>query len=113
MSTVGAMTQGLPLFSLGLVGIWVAAGCLRRRWTLWLVGVAFLAAALCILGSLVLFLTDVPTALRATTGITQLGIEKLIAKTLLLGLLFGVSFVVFGLLALKQARGSSLRGTVA
>ena len=109
MSTIGAVMQGLPLFSLGLVGLWVESGGFGRRWTLRLVGFAFLASAACILASLVLFLTDVPTAIQATSGLARLGVQKLISKTLVLGLLFGVTYVTSGLQALRQARGSSLK----
>jgi hypothetical protein len=113
MGTISSVVQGLPLFSIGLVGVWVGAGGLGRRWMLWIVGLVFLAASAGVLGSLVVFLTDVPIAIRATQGAARLGIQKLIAKTLILGLLFGASYVVMGVLALKQARRRSSREAVA
>lgn len=113
IGTISAVVQGLPLFSIGLVGVWVGAGGLGRRRMLLIVGLVFLAAAACVLGSLVLFLTDVPVAIRATQDIARLGIKKLVVKTLVLGLLFGASYVVMGVLALKQARRSSSREAVA
>jgi hypothetical protein len=54
---------------------------------------------------LVLFLTDAPVAVRVTQGVAQFGIKKVIAKTSLLGLLFGVAYLVAGVVALRQSRG--------
>ena len=105
MATIGAVVQGLPLFSIGLAGVWVCGAGLGRRGLLLIAGAVFLLAAVCVLGSLVLFLTDVPVAIRATQGAARLGINKLIAKTLILGLLFVGGFVAAGVVALKQSRG--------
>jgi len=113
IATISQVVQGLPLFSIGWIGVWVCAGGLGRRWLLAIVGLGFLVAAACVLALLVVFLTDVPVAIRATQSIARMGIVKLVAKTLILGLLFGASYIVVGLLALKQARGSSSREAVA
>jgi len=107
MGTIGAVVQGLPLFSIGLAGVWVCGAGLGRRSVLVIAGAVFLLAAACVLGSLVLFLTDIPVAIRATQGqgAARLGIQKLIAKTLMLGLLFVGAYVAAGVVALKQSRG--------
>ena len=109
MATIAAVVQGLPLLSIGLLGVWLYGGGLGRRWVLRVVGWMLLISAACVLGSLVLLLTDIPVALRATQGVARLGIEKLVIKTLFLGLLFGVSYIVAGIVALKQAGGSPKR----
>lgn len=113
MGTIGSVVQGLPLFSIGVVGVWVGAGGLGRRWVLWVVGLVLLAAAVLGLGLVVLFLTDVPSALQATQGAAQLGMKKLIVRTLFLGVLFSLSYIVTGVLALRQARGGSSKEAVA
>jgi hypothetical protein len=113
MGTISSVVQGLPLLSIGLVGVWVSGAGLGRRGVLLIAGAVFLLTAAGVLGSLVLFLTDVPIAIRATQGVARLGIQKLITKTLILGLLFGASYIVMGVLALKQARGSSSTEAVA
>jgi hypothetical protein len=108
--TISEVFAGLPLLSVGLAAVWVSAAGLGRRWLLILVGVVLLAAAAWVLVFLVLFATDIPTAIRATQGVARLGINKLVAKTLIMGLLFGGSYVVTGVLALKQARGILPKG---
>ena len=113
LATIGAVVQGLPLFSIGLAAIWVCAGGLGQRWLLLTLGWGLFLAGAVLFGSLVLFLTDVPLALQSTDGLARIGIYKLVARTLFLGVLFGLAYVVTGVLALRQARGSSLKGAVA
>src|SRR5262249_3414092 len=105
-ATVGAVVQGLPLFSVGLAGIWVSMGGLGNKWGLRLVGALFFAMALAVVAGLIVFSTDVPIALRATSGGARPGIGQPAWKSLLLGVMFSVSYVISGVLALKQARGS-------
>lgn len=105
MATISSVVQGLPLFSIGWVGVWVGGAGLGRRGVLVVAGAVFLVAAAAVLGSLVLFLTDVPIAIRATEGAARLGIQKLIAKTLMLGFMFAGAHVVAGVVAFRQARG--------
>ena len=104
MATIGSVMQGLPLLSIGLAAMWVGGARLGRRWMLVTVGWAVLAVAVCMCGSLLLFLTDVPLAIRATQDVARVGIYKLVVRTLFMGLLFGGSYVVMGTLALRQAR---------
>lgn len=104
MATIGALMQGLPLFTIGMAAVWVSAGGRGRRWLLAVVGWCGIGLALCVFGLLAVFVTDIPLGLRATQGVARLGIEKLVAKTLFLGVLFGVSYVLAGVLALKQTR---------
>lgn len=106
MATIGQIVQGLPLFTIGIAAIWLAAAGLGRRWMLMVVGWGALVVAALMLVGLLIFLTDVPLGLRSTHGVAKVGIAKLVAKTLFLGLVFGVSYIVAGVLALKQARGS-------
>lgn len=107
MATIGSVMQGLPLLSIGLGALWVAAARLAWRWTLVAVGWGGLLLAAIMLGLLLLFLTDVPLAIRATQAVARLGIYKLVARTLIMGLLFGAAYAVMGVLALKRARGTS------
>jgi hypothetical protein len=113
MATVGAAVQGLPLLSIGLAAIWVCAGGLGKRWLLITLAWGLFVAAMVLFGSLMLFVTDIPPALQATQGVARVGIYKLVARTLFLGTLFGLGYAVAGVLALRQARGSSLKGAVA
>ena len=105
--TISEVFAGLPLLSVGLAGLWLSAAGRGRRWMTRSVGVLLLLSALCVCGLLVVFLTDAPVAVRATQGVAQFGIKKVIAKTSLLGLLFGVAYSVAGVIALRQSRGST------
>lgn len=110
IGTISQVFFGLPLISLGMAAVWVSGAGGGRRWVLLGVGVAFLAAAMLVASMVVLFTLDVPLALRATTqDVARLGLKKLIVKTLMLGLLFGASYVVAGVLALRQVRESNVR----
>ena len=110
--TISQIFAGLPLLSIGLAAVWVSAAGSGRRWLLVLIGVALLVAAACVLAFLVLFALDIPAAVRATQGVARLGIEKLVAKTLIMGSLFGASYIVMGVLSLRQARGVLSREAV-
>lgn len=111
VATIASVVQGFPLLSLGLVGIWICGGGLGDRRLLVVVGAAFLAITAVLLAMMVLMLTDVPIALRATreAEAARLGILKLLMKTVYLGVVFGVLYVVAGVRALRQARGGTAK----
>jgi hypothetical protein len=105
-ATISDIVAGLPLVTIGLAFVWVSSGWLGRRWLTIAAGVGFLVGALCVFGALLLFATNIPVALRATQDLARGNIEKLIAKTLILGLLFGTVYIVAGVITLKRARRS-------
>ena len=57
-----------------------------------------------VLGSYVLFLLDVPVALRAVSGEALLGIKKAIVKTTLLAVVFSAGYLVAGLGAIRHTQ---------
>jgi hypothetical protein len=109
VATVASVVQGFPLLTLGLVGVWVCAGGLGSRRLLVVAGAAFLVVAVALLLAMLLFLTNVPVALRGTetSEPARLGVLKLMAKTAYLAAVFGVSYVVAGILAVRRALGGS------
>jgi len=54
---------------------------------------------------LVIFSLNIPTALHATQNEAHRVIQKLVLKTLVLGLLFSAAYIVLGVLSFRQARG--------
>lgn len=108
ISIISEIIGGLPLLTIGLVGIWAGFGQQGQRLGLIACGAAFLLLALAVLGGLVLFLTDAPMALNATQDVAHLGIQKLVAKTVTLGLLFCVLYIVAGVAAMKQSRRTGI-----
>ncbi|MGH7608044.1 MAG: hypothetical protein ACREME_11970 [Gemmatimonadales bacterium] len=103
-ATVAATFAGLPLVSLGFAAL-LAAGVARGvRWLVYLAAWAMLLFAAVIAAAFVVFLTDVPLALKAVTGDAALGIKKAIAKTTMLAVTFAIAYVVAGLGALRHLR---------
>ena len=113
LATISSVIAGLPLLSIGYAAIWVSGGWTGSRGMLGSVGALLLASAAAVFALLIVFLTNVPVALRATQDVARLGIVKLTAKTVALALVFGVFYIVAGVSALKQARGVVSKGVVA
>jgi len=91
--TVGMTVGTLPLFAIGLVLMLVASLARASR-----VGVSVMSAVFGLLtvflaGALLLFLLDVPLALRADNPAVRLEIMKTIARTLVVGAAFEALFI--------------------
>ncbi len=104
--TIGQVFAGLPLLSIGLAAIWISGAVSRRRWVLLSIGLALEVGAVILLVLLLAFALDIPVALKMNEGPAREPVVKLVVKTIVLGLLFGSSYVVSGVQALKQARGT-------
>jgi hypothetical protein len=101
--TITATLSGLPLVTMGLAGVLAAALGRGSKWQVIVAASLVLFFAALIIVALVIFLLDVPLALRTVDGVAQLGIKKAIAKNLSLGLLFSVAYIVAGVAALRHA----------
>ena len=80
---------------------------LKIRGTMALAYTAILSATLLLLGlatsaCLILFLTDVPLAIRAAQGPAALGVKKAIVKTSMLGVGFVVLYLLGGSAGLRR-----------
>lgn len=104
--TIGQVFAGLPLLSLALAAIWVSGATSGRRWLLLSVGVVLEIGALIVMILLAAFALDIPVALKTNPGPAQEPVAKLAVKTVFMGLLFGAFYVVAGVLAFRQARGT-------
>ena len=109
--TVAASFAGLPLVTLGLMGVLASAIARGIRWQVTITAVVMLLFAAWITAAAVLFLLDVPVALRAVSGngIARVGIIKAVLKTGMLGALFLTAFVVAGIGALRSSRRTHSR----
>lgn len=103
-ATVAQVFAGLPLVAIGLVGLLGAGLALGRSWLLIGSGVLLALSALAILVSLALFVMVIPLALRSAEGMASAGINKLIVKTLWLGLVFGSGFAGAAVAAFRQVK---------
>ena len=101
--TVVATFAGLPLITVGLAGLLGSAVARGVRWQIMATSVVLLVFALWILAASVIFLLDVPVALRAVQGLARVGILKAIAKTALMGGLFFTTYLIIGVAALRFA----------
>ncbi len=102
--TVVSSFSGLPLITIGFAGLLGSAVARGIRWQIITVAATVLFFAAWILAASILFLLDVPMALRAVQGVAHLGILKAIAKTGLLATLFLIAYSVAGIGALRFAR---------
>ena len=102
--TIVASFSGLPLVAIGFAGLLGSAWARGIHWQVRTVGWVVLVWAVMIAGALVVFFLDVPLALAAAQGPIRLGIVKATVKTVALGVLFSVAFVVIGVAALRRPR---------
>ena len=102
--TVASTLAGLPLATMGLAGLLGSAVARGKRGMTRAVAAVVLVWGAVVLGSYVLFLLDVPVALRAVSGEALLGIKKAIVKTTLLAVVFSAGYLVAGLGAIRHTQ---------
>jgi hypothetical protein len=101
--TIVSSVSNLPLVTMGFAGLLGSAIARGIRWQVITVSVALLGAALLLLAALTIFALDIPVALAAVAGGTaRLGILKAIAKTLFLGGLFAIAYLVAAIGGLRR-----------
>ena len=102
--TAASTFAGLPLVALGLGSV-MATALVRgnRRWII-VVSVVLIVLALETAYMLVHFLLDIPVALKSVASPDmRLGIQKASIKTVGLGVLFSLAFLIGGVRALTRA----------
>jgi len=105
--TIASVLTGLPLVTMGFAGLLGAGVARGQRWLVILMSWLLLAFAVMIIGVLIVFLLDVPLALRAATPLTQSGLLKIVAKTAMVGFLFSVAYIVAAVGALRRLRAKA------
>lgn len=100
--TVSATFAGLPLVTMGIAAL-LGSGLARgTKWLVLVVAWAMLGLGLLIGAMYLIFLLDVPMALRTVEGVAEVGIKKAIVKTSLLGVSFGVAYLGIAVAVLKH-----------
>lgn len=102
--TIATTFAGLPLATIGLASVAASALSLGNRRLLVALVAVLLALGVAALSIWVLFLTDVPLALRAAHGPASLAIKKAIVKTVMLGLGFGALYVAGSVAGIRHLR---------
>lgn len=103
--TISTTLGSLPLITMGLAGLLGSMLARGSRAGVMAVGSFVLLVGLVVLGLYVLFLTDVPMALRATAGkLGGLPIRRGIVRTSILGVGFGVGYLAAAIMSLLSLR---------
>lgn len=102
--TIGATIEGLPLLTVGLGLLAMSSVALgRTRWMrLW--SILMLLLALFVIAILIVFVLDVPVALRAVQPTGREALQKSIVKTGLMGSLYVVWYAALGIWTWRRIR---------
>jgi len=104
--TIAGVMQGLPLATVGL-GL-MAAGATARAWTRtqWILSVvALLVSVLCVV-LVVMFMLDVPLALRAVQPVLKPGVKKTAIKTISMGMTYFGWYALLGIWTWRRAKAT-------
>jgi hypothetical protein len=109
--TVVSSFAGLPLVTMGFAGLLGSAVARGVRWQSLVVGWVLTVLGTALLLGYVIFLLDVPVALRAAgdNPVVRLGLRKAIIKTSLIAVAFAGSYVGFGVATLRHVAGQKER----
>jgi hypothetical protein len=103
----GAVDQtfsGLPLLTMGLAALLGSALALGVRWRIRVVAGVLLLLALALLSAYVLYLLNVPMALRMAPPEVAIGVKKAIVKTTIMAVAFPGAYLVASISALRAIR---------
>ena len=106
--TIGASFGALPLITMGLaalVGSFTARGV---RWGMVMMATVLLVFGLLVAGVFLVFLTDVPLALRATAHTAaSIAIRRGIARATVLGVGFSAGYLAAAVMTFRFLRGGA------
>lgn len=100
--TVATSVASLPLPTIGLAGILGSFLARGIRWGVVTTATVLLVLGVAVLAAYLLFLLDVPLALRAATGAAALPLKKAMVRTTVMGLGFGVGYIVAAVVAFRH-----------
>jgi hypothetical protein len=105
--SVSTTFDALPLPTIGIVSMLVAAAANGRRLPMRLMGVAILLLALLWVVFAVVFVLDVPVVVHAVDPQLKATVKRAIVKTGLIASAYIVLYTVLGVWALRRARASA------
>jgi hypothetical protein len=106
-ATVTASFNGMPIILLGLMLVLAAAALEGRRWWALLGGVGGLVFLVWVIGSTVLWATNIPLAMGAVEGAAMTAMKKAILKTTLQSLVLPIIFSAVALHGIKTFRSTA------
>jgi hypothetical protein len=108
--TIAASLAGLPLPTMGLAFLLAAGLGLGQRGLIRATAWSLLALAFLILAGYVVFLTNVPLALKGAPEAVALSVKRAVVKTTLLGLGFPAAYILLAIGTLRHAGSGKRRG---
>jgi hypothetical protein len=101
----------LPLLVMGLAAPMASALAQQKKWQTRIVAGLCLFIGLGIFAGYVVYLTNVPMALRAAPPEVSVGIQKSIVRTTLMSVAFGASLIIGAIMAFRAVRTFSPRSS--
>ena len=105
--------SSLPVLSVGFATSLAASAALGRTKMLWMLALLGLLVGLFCIGGYLLFLTDVPLALRNAPAEVLTGIKKSVMRTTIFGVGFATAYLAAGIVTLRHLRSIKREGTLA
>jgi hypothetical protein len=99
--TISITFASLPLFSIGLVALLASFLARAVRSGVVVMSVVFVLLALFVAVMFVIFLLDVPLAIRMVRGVVGLELKKTIARTIIMGAASGVMYVAAAVVSFR------------
>ena len=99
--TVAVSFASLPLFSIGAMALLASFFARGVRGGVIAMGVFFSLLTIAVVLGFMLFLSDVPLALRAASGPAVVVLKKSIIRTLMMGLSFGTGYLIAAFMSFR------------
>lgn len=103
---VDGAVSSMPLLFVGLAGLFGSALAQRRNWMIWTVAVCAAFIGLAIAALYLIYLTNVPMALRTAPAEVMTGIYKSIARTTVMSVMFGGGLMMAAFAAMRSMRSA-------
>ena len=101
----------LPVFTIGFGTVLAATLALGRRRLATFLGLISILVALVCIGGYLLFLSDVPLALRNSPPQVLTGVKKAILRNSVFGVTFATAYLAAGIAILRHTRAAKREGT--
>jgi len=101
----------LPVVTIGFAALLSASVALGRRRFAMFLGVASILVALVCIGGYLLFLSDVPLAIRNSPPEILTGVKKAVFRNTVFGVLFATAYMAAGIATLRHTRAAKREGT--
>ena len=105
--------SSLPVLSVGFAVLLAASAALGRTRVLWVLALLGVLIALFCVGAYLLYLTDVPLALRNAPAEVLTGVKKSVVRTTIFGVGFATAYMAAAIATLRHLRSVKREGSLA